>query len=327
MRLYEDVLPNDGALRLALPALPRMIFVVHGAATIADRVFADGEAWHGEEAVTLAPGSDRRHLLAVRARAARMRPTAACRAGRWCRGRSSWHRRRPCRPAISCCAATAWRFRPAAAPSCTGIRARASAACIEGGIRIDTHGASTSYGPGGAWYESGPEPVFAQGARDRATRFIRMMILPRALIGKSSIEYLNAEDKERPKSQSYKGFADAPISFPASAGLIFARANNKQSPGRQAHDRSPPPYRDARSSPAPAPRWRRRRPRRRSPTGSRASAIRIPPSRCSIPSSSGCTSSAPRSSGSPPACAGARGRSGSATGAICCGATFPTTGS
>src|ERR1700704_2095200 len=57
MRLYEDVLPNDGALRLALPALPRMIFVVHGSATIADRAFADGEAWHGEDAVTLAPGS------------------------------------------------------------------------------------------------------------------------------------------------------------------------------------------------------------------------------------------------------------------------------
>ena len=36
---------------------------------------------------------------------------------------------------------------------------------LEGGIRIDTHGRSTSYGPGGAWYESGPDPVFAQAAR------------------------------------------------------------------------------------------------------------------------------------------------------------------
>ena len=34
-----------------------------------------------------------------------------------------------------------------------------------------------------------------------------------AILGKSSIEYLNPEDKVRPKSQSYKGFADAPISF------------------------------------------------------------------------------------------------------------------
>ena len=32
-----------------------------------------------------------------------------------------------------------------------------------------------------------------------------------ALLGKSSIEYLNPDDKERPKSQSYKGFADACI--------------------------------------------------------------------------------------------------------------------
>ena len=86
---------------------------------------------------------------------------------------------------------------------------------IEGGIRIDTHGKSTSYGPGGAWYESGPDPVFAQGARDRPTRFIRMMILPRALLGRSSIEYLNAEDKAKPKSQSYRGFADAPIHYVA----------------------------------------------------------------------------------------------------------------
>src|SRR3979409_2612044 len=56
---------------------------------------------------------------------------------------------------------------------------------IEGGIRIDTHGRSTSYGPGGAWYESGPDGVFAQGAMDRASRFVRVMVLPRELIGKS----------------------------------------------------------------------------------------------------------------------------------------------
>ena len=37
------------------------------------------------------------------------------------------------------------------------------------------------------------------------------MILPRALIGKSSIEYLNDADKAKPKSQQYKVFVDAPI--------------------------------------------------------------------------------------------------------------------
>ena len=84
---------------------------------------------------------------------------------------------------------------------------------IEGGIRIDTRGRSTSYGPGGAWYETGPDPVFAQAAADKPSRFIRVMILPRALIGKSSIQYVKAEDKDKPKTQSYKVYADAPIEF------------------------------------------------------------------------------------------------------------------
>jgi hypothetical protein len=82
---------------------------------------------------------------------------------------------------------------------------------IEGGIRIDTRGHSTCYGPGGAWYESGPDPVFAQAAVDRPSRFIRVMILPRALIGKSSLQLVNAADRDRPRSQQYKIFADAPI--------------------------------------------------------------------------------------------------------------------
>ncbi len=84
---------------------------------------------------------------------------------------------------------------------------------IEGGIRIDTQGRSTCYGPGGAWYESGPDPVFAQTAADRASRFIRVMILPRRLIGQSSIQYVNEDDKNRPRSQTYKIFADTPIAF------------------------------------------------------------------------------------------------------------------
>jgi hypothetical protein len=85
---------------------------------------------------------------------------------------------------------------------------------LAGGIRIDTHGRSTSYGPGGAWYESGPEAVFAQAAADRPSRFIRVMILPRALIGKSSIQYVNDADKNKPRVQQYEILADAPIARP-----------------------------------------------------------------------------------------------------------------
>jgi hypothetical protein len=212
MRLYEDVLPANAALGVGLRALPRMIFVVHGEAVIAGRALTDGDAWHGEGAVTLAAGSAgvtcwRFELAdadageggaAGAAAVSRMKLAAAVEtlpAGELLlRGDSVTF------PPGGC----AYLHRHQG----PGIRC-----LIEGGIRIDTRGTSTSYGPGGAWYESGPDPVFAQGARDRPTRFIRMMILPRALMGKSSIEYLNAEDKAKPKSQSYKGFADAPISL------------------------------------------------------------------------------------------------------------------
>ena len=81
---------------------------------------------------------------------------------------------------------------------------------IEGGIRINSNGHSTSYGPGAAWYEDGPDAVFAQAA-DRPTRFIRVMILPQAYLGKSSVEYLNEADKAKPKTQQYKIYADRPI--------------------------------------------------------------------------------------------------------------------
>jgi len=216
MRLYEDVVPGEAALRVTLPALARMIFVVHGEVAIAGRPLSDGEAWHGEGAVTLAPGSagvtcwrfelaglaDGDGSALAAGIASRLKLAAAVEAlpagELLLRGDSVAF------PPGGC----AYLHRHQG----PGIRC-----LIEGGIRIDTRGTSTSYGPGGAWYESGPDPVFAQGARDRPTRFIRMMILPRALLGKSSIEYLNAEDKAKPKSQSYQGFADTPISFAPAA--------------------------------------------------------------------------------------------------------------
>jgi hypothetical protein len=46
LRLYEDTLSSGGEARL--PALPRVLFVVHGALTIGDRGIGGGEAWHGE---------------------------------------------------------------------------------------------------------------------------------------------------------------------------------------------------------------------------------------------------------------------------------------
>jgi hypothetical protein len=211
LRLYEDILSNDPR-PVVLPALPRLIFIVHGAATIAGGALSDGEAWHGEEAVTLEPGT-------IGVTCWRFELALADAADGRIDGSGLISRQKLAAAAETVPAGDlllrgdSVAFPPGGCAFLHRHQGPGIRCLLEGGIRIDTHGSSTSYGPGGAWYESGPDPVFAQGASDRATRFIRMMILPRALLGKSSIEYLNADDKARPKSQSYKGYADAPIGF------------------------------------------------------------------------------------------------------------------
>ena len=80
-----------------------------------------------------------------------------------------------------------------------------------GQIRIDTAGVTHDYLPGQAWFEPGPEPVFAQASELECSRFVRVMVLPAELKGKSSIQYVNAEDLEKPKTQRYQFYVDEPI--------------------------------------------------------------------------------------------------------------------
>jgi hypothetical protein len=83
---------------------------------------------------------------------------------------------------------------------------------IEGRVRIDTDGHSVSYGPGSPWFEAGPEPVFAQADNEKPTRFIRALVLPKQLLGQSSIRYVNDADRDKTKTQSYRVFAEELLS-------------------------------------------------------------------------------------------------------------------
>lgn len=65
---------------------------------------------------------------------------------------------------------------------------------IDVGKRIDAERHSKSFGTGGAWFEAGPDPVFAQAANESPSRFIREMILPISYLCKSSITYVNQAD-------------------------------------------------------------------------------------------------------------------------------------
>jgi hypothetical protein len=212
LRLYEDSI-SGGAAPVHLPARARMIFVVHGAVTIERKELHDGEAWHGESAASVTAAKDGvtvwRFELVAAARASE--PLS----GPGVRSQEKLSAVLETMPQGDLllrgdsvafppggCAFLHKHWGP-------GIRC-----LIEGGIRIDTHGRSTSYGPGSAWYETGSDPVFAQAAADRPSRFIRVMVLPRELLGKSSFQFVNEEDKARPRVQQYKIFVDAPIAVP-----------------------------------------------------------------------------------------------------------------
>jgi len=185
-----------------------MIFLVHGGVTIDGRALRDGEAWCGEDAATITAGGEGatcwRYEFAS--------PPAPAAAGVSVREKLSVTLEElPAGELLLRGDSVA--FPPGGCAYRHTHQGPGIRCLIEGGIRIDTAGGSTSYGPGGAWYESGPEPVFAQAA-DRPSRFIRVMILPRALIGKSSLQFVEAADAAKPRAQQYQIFADAPIARP-----------------------------------------------------------------------------------------------------------------
>ncbi|HEY0568808.1 MAG TPA: hypothetical protein VGD13_11915 [Xanthobacteraceae bacterium] len=213
LRLFEDTLPN--AARLLLPEpLARMIYVVHGSVAINDASFADGGAWHGNGPAELVAG-----ITGV-----------TCWRFEFCRGAEPVRAPQPgviSHLKLSAALETlpagellmrgdSVAFPPGGCAFLHTHQGPGIRVLLDGGIRIDTHGRSTSYGPGGAWYETGPDPVFAQAAADRASRFVRVMILPRLLLGKSSIKYLREEDVAKPKVQQYKSFVDIPVEMPSS---------------------------------------------------------------------------------------------------------------
>lgn len=82
---------------------------------------------------------------------------------------------------------------------------------LHGRIRIETEGTATEHRPLQAWFERGPEPVFAAASETEPTAFVRCMVLPRRLLGQSSIRYVRSGDAEKPKSQHYTVFVDEPV--------------------------------------------------------------------------------------------------------------------
>jgi hypothetical protein len=84
---------------------------------------------------------------------------------------------------------------------------------LAGGIAIETEGHTTSYVPGGAWFESGPDPVLARAAPDRDTAFVRVMLLPAEWTGKRTIRYVDPADADLPRLQRATVYFDQPVAL------------------------------------------------------------------------------------------------------------------
>lgn len=211
LRLVEDNLHSGATLELPADGINRVVYVAHGSISVAGATLSDDAAWSGRGAARFVAGPNGAALWRFE-----LIPAGAALTSAPAKAGSTRHKLTAALPTWPITDALLVRADSVAFPpgGCAYLHTHQGPGIrclIEGGVRIDTDGHSTSYAPGGAWFEAGPIPVFAQAAADRASRFIRVMILPARLKGTSSISYVNAEDRDKPKSQSYKIFVDSLI--------------------------------------------------------------------------------------------------------------------
>lgn len=217
LRLYRDELAPQTAY--ALPAGPavRLVYVVSGGLRIAgdalQATLGANSAYTSEAALQLKSG----HLATL---VLRWELTAAATASALVNG-SGVSSRLLLEAAMTLDSSRQYLLRgdrvdfPPGGEALTHTHQGGGIRCLlSGGIDIHTQGTMHHYAPLEPWFEAGPDPVYAAAAKNEASAFARVMILPRELLGKSSISYVNAEDLDKPKSQKYQVFIDTPIDLP-----------------------------------------------------------------------------------------------------------------
>jgi len=207
LRLSEDRLPAGGRLRL--PALNRVLYarrsVISVASGAGDARVAEGQAWHGAGACELAAGDAGAAVL----RYELIRGTAP----------AGGDAKVLLEHAIDLDPRAEYLMRADRvdfAPGGVALPHRhrgGGIRCLIAGALEVTVGDAPARGvtPGGAWFESGREPVLAVASKDEDTSFIRVAILPREIRGRTSIMYVNPADAERGRPRTYTIFVDEPI--------------------------------------------------------------------------------------------------------------------
>lgn len=213
LRLHADHL----AARAQCPLPPgvRVLYVREGDARVRAGSQAAGlgadSAWHGKEAVTVVAGSAGATLL------------------RWEIGAPHEEPVTPAGPGIVSTLLLAHDIEVGDLRGClvrcdrvdfppggiayTHVHRGPGIRCLlAGGLRVEVNGSAHDVRPGEAWFEAGPDPVLATASASEPAAFVRVMVLPRELLGQSSIRYVKPEDADKPKPQRYRVFVDEPIS-------------------------------------------------------------------------------------------------------------------
>lgn len=209
LRLIEHGLPG-GTGMAPLPALNRVLYVAGGDATITGdghaTPLAAGAAWHGAGACAVRAGAGGVRVLRFELYAGAA-PT---------QGGGTLLLDHP----IALDPGAAWLMRCDRVDFAPGGEAPPHRH-RGGGIRCLLRGRlDVKVGddpprrilPGGAWFESGREPVHALAAPDEETSFVRVTVQPAEIRGKSSILYVDPADAAR-KPRTYTVFVDEPIAL------------------------------------------------------------------------------------------------------------------
>jgi hypothetical protein len=195
LALYEDLLgPGES---LDLPAGNRVVYVASGAAS----GLGPNEAWFGDEAVKIEAGDEGATLL-------RWELTE------WAPDGAKLDAHVDLDPwaeyLIRCDRVD---FPPGGVAYLHTHQGPGIRCLLKGELTVETEGEAATHGPFGAWFEAGPHPVLATASETQETAFVRCMVLPRELEGRSSIRYVRDEDADKPKPQRYTVFLDAPIAL------------------------------------------------------------------------------------------------------------------
>jgi quercetin dioxygenase-like cupin family protein len=84
---------------------------------------------------------------------------------------------------------------------------------LEGTITIRSEGRTTEYAAGDSWFEAGHEPVHATADPERASAFVRVLLLPAEWEGRRTIRYVDPADESKPKLQRPTVFFDRAITL------------------------------------------------------------------------------------------------------------------